>query len=210
MIRSLCDQVYVEPQLCVLCRCKRWLLHFLSIYSIYNCIDAFEKLCRRVISGPNFFYSAMARRRKTRTHNKGGTAAKTSNGIPGDPKSFVIKHGQVGYSITQLVRDMRKVMEPNTATRLRVSGFLSYMYFLIPEYSLIMFLKLIWKPTSIGTDPKQAQRLSRIRSHPGSYTSPGLLVDWKVPYSSNCATTCRPESKLPRRTLFAYEGCTQF
>ncbi|CAG8661641.1 1674_t:CDS:2, partial [Acaulospora colombiana] len=49
-------------------------------------------------------------------------AAKTSNGVPGDPKSFVIKHGQVGYSITQLVRDMRKVMEPNTASRLRERG----------------------------------------------------------------------------------------
>lgn len=61
----------------------------------------------------------MARRRKNRTHNKGNATAKTSNGIPGDPKSFVIKHGNVGHSIAQLVRDMRKVMEPNTATRLR-------------------------------------------------------------------------------------------
>ncbi|CCA67200.1 related to SSF1-nucleolar protein involved in the assembly of the large ribosomal subunit [Serendipita indica DSM 11827] len=61
----------------------------------------------------------MARRRKHRTHNKGNVPPKTSNGNPGDPKSFVIKHGSVGYSITQLVRDMRKVMEPNTATRLR-------------------------------------------------------------------------------------------
>jgi ribosome biogenesis protein SSF1/2 len=64
----------------------------------------------------------MGRRRKTRTHNKGNATAKTSNGIAGDPKSFVIKHGPVGYSITQLVRDMRKVMEPNTASRLRVSN----------------------------------------------------------------------------------------
>jgi ribosome biogenesis protein SSF1/2 len=65
----------------------------------------------------------MARRRKNRTHNKGNATAKTSNGISGDPKSFVIKHGAVGYSIAQLVRDMRKVMEPNTATRLRVRNF---------------------------------------------------------------------------------------
>jgi len=65
----------------------------------------------------------MARRRKNRTHNKGNAAAKTSNGIAGDPKSFVIKHGAVGYSIAQLVRDVRKVMEPNTATRLRVGKF---------------------------------------------------------------------------------------
>jgi hypothetical protein len=65
----------------------------------------------------------MARRRKNRTHNKGNATAKTSNGITGDPKSFVIKHGAVGYSIAQLVRDVRKVMEPNTATRLRVRNF---------------------------------------------------------------------------------------
>jgi ribosome biogenesis protein SSF1/2 len=35
------------------------------------------------------------------------------------PKSFIIKHGPVGPSLTQLVHDMRKVMEPNTASRLR-------------------------------------------------------------------------------------------
>ena len=60
----------------------------------------------------------MARRRKNRTHLK-GTQPSAS---PADnvPKSFVIKHGQVGTSLTQLTRDIRKVMEPNTATRLRV------------------------------------------------------------------------------------------
>ncbi|KAF8797866.1 Brix-domain-containing protein [Phlegmacium glaucopus] len=60
----------------------------------------------------------MARKRKTRTHLKGSD---TSEGIAptGTPKSFIIKHGQVGSSLTQLVRDMRKVMEPNTASRLK-------------------------------------------------------------------------------------------
>lgn len=43
--------------------------------------------------------------------------AGTSNGVP---KSFVIKHGPVGHSLAQLVHDLRKVMEPNTASRLRV------------------------------------------------------------------------------------------
>ena len=38
----------------------------------------------------------------------------------GNPKSFVVKHGQVGASLTQLVRDIRKVLEPNTASRLKV------------------------------------------------------------------------------------------
>ena len=57
-------------------------------------------------------------RRKTRTHVK---VTAPANG----PRSFVIKHGQVGHSLTQLVRDVRKVMEPNTASRLRVSLYVS-------------------------------------------------------------------------------------
>jgi ribosome biogenesis protein SSF1/2 len=64
----------------------------------------------------------MARKRKTRTHLKDGNA--TEDTATGTPKSFIIKHGQVGSSLTQLVRDMRKVMEPNTASRLKVGGYL--------------------------------------------------------------------------------------
>lgn len=60
----------------------------------------------------------MTRRRKNRTHLKG--AAVSSQTQDNVPKSFIIKHGQVGSSLSQLVRDLRKVMEPNTATRLKV------------------------------------------------------------------------------------------
>ncbi|KAF9532346.1 Brix domain-containing protein [Crepidotus variabilis] len=61
----------------------------------------------------------MARKkRKNRTHLKGGGQAQEKSQA-GSPKSFIIKHGQVGSSISQLVRDMRKVMEPNTASRLK-------------------------------------------------------------------------------------------
>ncbi|KIY43848.1 Brix-domain-containing protein [Fistulina hepatica ATCC 64428] len=60
----------------------------------------------------------MGRRRKNRTHLK-GPAMQSAGSAEGVPKSFIIKHGQVGRSITQLVRDFRKVMEPNTASRLR-------------------------------------------------------------------------------------------
>ncbi|KAJ7168166.1 Brix domain-containing protein [Mycena crocata] len=59
----------------------------------------------------------MARKRKNRTHLKGAAPATTT--AEGAPKSFIIKHGQVGHSISQLVRDFRKVMEPNTASRLK-------------------------------------------------------------------------------------------
>lgn len=63
----------------------------------------------------------MARkRRKNRTHLKNEGGSQNKSDASGDPKSFIIKHGQVGTSISQLVRDMRKVMEPNTASRLKV------------------------------------------------------------------------------------------
>ncbi|EJD05737.1 Brix-domain-containing protein [Fomitiporia mediterranea MF3/22] len=56
----------------------------------------------------------MARRRKNRTHVKAPVEA-----IDKGPSSFIIKHGQVGASLSQLVRDLRKLMEPNTASRLK-------------------------------------------------------------------------------------------
>ncbi|KAG6854943.1 hypothetical protein C0991_009766 [Blastosporella zonata] len=58
----------------------------------------------------------MGRKRKNRTHLKGDIPTPEA----GVPKSFIIKHGQVGASLTQLVRDVRKVMEPNTASRLKL------------------------------------------------------------------------------------------
>lgn len=67
----------------------------------------------------------MAKRRKNRTHLKGAggsaaAAAAAGLGSEGAPKTFIVKHGPVGSSIAQLVRDTRKIMEPNTASRLRV------------------------------------------------------------------------------------------
>lgn len=62
----------------------------------------------------------MGKRRKQRTHLK-GNGGQASAGSEHGPKSFIIKHGQVGPSLTQLVHDVRKVMEPNTASRLKVA-----------------------------------------------------------------------------------------
>jgi ribosome biogenesis protein SSF1/2 len=70
----------------------------------------------------------MARKRKNRTHLK-GAGATASTASDGTPKSFVIKHGHVGSSLTQLVRDIRKVLEPNTASRLKVFLFASDIHF---------------------------------------------------------------------------------
>ena len=56
------------------------------------------------------------RRRKTRTHLKG---AQPEEDDQSGPRSFVVRSGAVTRSTNQLVRDMRKVMEPGTASRLK-------------------------------------------------------------------------------------------
>ncbi|KAI9314268.1 Brix domain-containing protein [Dichotomocladium elegans] len=55
-----------------------------------------------------------ARRRKTRTHVK-----PSEEEINKVPKSFVMKSGAVGNTVSFLVRDVRRVMEPYTATHLK-------------------------------------------------------------------------------------------
>jgi len=72
----------------------------------------------------------MARRRvKKRTHigSRNGTQPNTGKAIEREPKSMVIRigAGEVGPSITQLTKDMRQVMEPGTATKLKVCIFAS-------------------------------------------------------------------------------------
>lgn len=63
------------------------------------------------------------RRKKTRTHV---SAAEVSDPNAAKvPKSFVVKSGVVGGSVSGLVRDIRKVLEPNTGTRIRASPFFS-------------------------------------------------------------------------------------
>jgi ribosome biogenesis protein SSF1/2 len=68
----------------------------------------------------------MAKRRtKKRTHVKANVAS-GGPGKPGgtnrSPKSMVIRMGagEVGPSITQLTKDVRAMMEPETASRLKV------------------------------------------------------------------------------------------
>ncbi|KAF2086635.1 putative ribosome biogenesis protein Ssf2 [Saccharata proteae CBS 121410] len=69
----------------------------------------------------------MAKRRvKKRTHAGAkdaapGTGASAQNPMARTPKSMVIRvgAGEVGSSVTQLVKDVRHVMEPGTATRLK-------------------------------------------------------------------------------------------
>lgn len=69
----------------------------------------------------------MARHRtKKRTHvgaqNGFGKGAKPNSSASRDPKSMVIRigAGEVGPSVSQLVKDVRAMMEPETASRLKV------------------------------------------------------------------------------------------
>ncbi|ORZ37210.1 Brix domain-domain-containing protein [Catenaria anguillulae PL171] len=56
----------------------------------------------------------MARRRKNRTH-----VAEPEDPSKFPPRSFVVKSGDVGRPIAHLIHDVRKVMSPNTAAKLR-------------------------------------------------------------------------------------------
>ncbi|KAM0748150.1 Brix-domain-containing protein [Meredithblackwellia eburnea MCA 4105] len=59
-----------------------------------------------------------SKRRKTRTHVK-PTPANQETSTQKVPKSFVIKSGVVGPTVAGLTRDLRKVLEPNTASRIK-------------------------------------------------------------------------------------------
>ena len=70
----------------------------------------------------------MARRRtKKRTHigakNGPGNAVKANASASSEPKTMVIRigAGEVGPSVSQLVKDVRSMMEPGTASRLKVN-----------------------------------------------------------------------------------------
>lgn len=63
---------------------------------------------------------------KKRTHlrakNASAAAKGTASSMSKTPKSMVIRVGasQVGTSVSQLVKDVRQMMEPDTAVRLKV------------------------------------------------------------------------------------------
>lgn len=69
---------------------------------------------------------------KKRTHLKPQNASAAAKGSAASmtrpPKSMVIRVGasQVGTSVSQLVKDVRQMMEPDTAVRLKVSLPLSF------------------------------------------------------------------------------------
>ena len=127
---------------------------------------------------PKFLFLTMAKRRKNRTHLKQPDAQHDNT-----PSSFIIKHGQVGSSLAQLVRDLRKVMEPNTATRLKVCCHLIIIPVSLSHWYILAYMHIYLK-ISTGTFKKQAQRL--LDSRPGVACNPLTRID---PHSGSPFTT---------------------
>lgn len=99
----------------------------------------------------------MAKRRvKKRTHVRPGpgvtTNAKNVANIAKSPKSMVIRMGagEVGSSVSQLAKDVRQMMEPDTAARLKVCFYLQVGW---------AFLTQVINGIFTGTKSKQAQGL---------------------------------------------------
>nr|CDI54564.1 related to SSF1-Nucleolar protein involved in the assembly of the large ribosomal subunit [Melanopsichium pennsylvanicum 4] len=136
------------------------------------------------------------RRRKTRTHLKGpNNSAATSTSAP---KSFIIRTGKVPRSVSTLVQDTRKVMEPNTATRLRERNNNKLKDFISMAGPIGVTHLLIFGQTDAGTNlrilraprgptltfrvnkyalSKDVQAASRRPTPPGSeFVTPPLLV----------------------------------
>lgn len=136
------------------------------------------------------------RRRKTRTHLKGpNNSVATSTSAP---KSFIIRTGKVPRSVSTLVQDTRKVMEPNTATRLRERNSNKLKDFISMAGPIGVTHLLIFGQTDAGTNlriiraprgptltfrvnkyalAKDVQASSRRPTPPGSeFVTPPLLV----------------------------------
>ncbi|WFD36147.1 hypothetical protein MCUN1_003022 [Malassezia cuniculi] len=136
------------------------------------------------------------RRRKTRTHLQGPNRDKVERDRA--PKSFVIRAGRIGKSAGSLVRDVRQVMEPNTASRLREREKNRLRDFLAMAGPLGVSHMLIFTQTRAGINMRilraprgptvtfrvnkyalagDIMRSSRRPATPGSeYTTPPMLV----------------------------------
>ncbi|KAK9767003.1 rRNA-binding ribosome biosynthesis protein [Basidiobolus ranarum] len=135
------------------------------------------------------------RRRKNRTHAR---PSEVEDIGPKPPKSFVLRSGPVGKAVTILSRDLRKVMEPNTATKLKERKNNKLKDFVHVAGQLGVTHYMIFSRTDTGTNLRIARnprgptltfrvlkyslikdvlRLQRTPKSPGSeYRSPPLLV----------------------------------
>ena len=144
----------------------------------------------------------MGRRRKHRTHLKG--VAETNSAAGSVPKSFIIKHGQVGSSVTQLVRDFRRVMEPNTAARLRVRLRPSMFSCLKTSATTCVF---VFFPGAIA---EQAQGLSDHGTRASGDAPARVHLDAYRTVAAHRQIASRPNAELPYRTVQPREGCPAY
>ena len=69
---------------------------------------------------------AKTRRKKKRTHavseeNTNGAKKNVKSSSTNVPKTFVVKRGKLSHLVKSLTEDVRKIMEPNTASKLKDS-----------------------------------------------------------------------------------------
>lgn len=139
----------------------------------------------------------MARSRvKKRTH----VGAKDGQKPVGTgPKSMVIRMGagDVGSSVSQLVKDMRLVMEPHTASRLQVC-----LDLLNVGSSLTN--------SFVGAKIEQITRLHHdVRSSRYITSSPLLEIRFRQCQSENCNLTKRSDTTFQGRELLSVQGHRQ-
>ncbi|KAJ2156089.1 rRNA-binding ribosome biosynthesis protein [Coemansia sp. RSA 552] len=99
-------------------------------------------------------------RRKRRTH-----AAPTTEELEKIPRALVVKSGHVGRAVGMLVNDVRRVMEPNTATRLKERKSNKVRDYVAVSSHLGLTHMLLFSQTETGTN----LRIARIPRGPTLY-----------------------------------------
>lgn len=135
-------------------------------------------------------------RKKRRTHVRESTEEEQGKSKP--PRTFVMKRGKLGSMVSELVSDVRNVMEPYTARNLRESkkntlkDFVSIAGPLGVTHMLLLsatersrWLRLAKAPSgptltfrinAFATKADVAESLSRPRDPPAAYHTPPLVV----------------------------------
>jgi hypothetical protein len=136
----------------------------------------------------------MARGSSQRKRQSATDKEKSKKPLNGQPKSMVIRIGaqEVGSSVSQLVQDVRHVMEPDTAVRLKVRSISLSSGFLTNSFA--------------GAKSQQASRLHRHGRSSRRNPSPSLLAIRVWQYKpAPCAHPSRSYTTLPRRELLAVQ-----
>ncbi|KAJ2842504.1 rRNA-binding ribosome biosynthesis protein, partial [Coemansia erecta] len=99
-------------------------------------------------------------RKKRRTH-----AVPTQEDIDKVPKALVVKSGQIGRTVSELVNDVRRVMEPNTASKLRERKSNKVRDYVAVSSQLSLTHLMLFSQTESGTN----LRIGRIPRGPTLY-----------------------------------------